>query len=48
MSIDDIDLFSRLRSQTIIKGVVWPEKLRKYMDYYSVAGDVPLYDSVAC
>jgi glutaredoxin 2 len=29
-------------------GVVWPEKLRKYMDYFAAAGDVPMYDSMAC
>lgn len=28
LSMDDIDLWSRLRSITIIKGVRWPEKLR--------------------
>jgi glutaredoxin 2 len=48
LSIDDIDLFSRLRSISLTKGVVWPEKLRKYMDYFAAAGDVPMYDSMAC
>ena len=48
LSLDDIDLWSRLRSLTIVKGIEWPEKLRTYMDYFSLVGDVPLYDSMAC
>lgn len=48
LSLDDIDLWARLRSLTIVKGLVWPEKTRKYMEHFSAAGDVPLYDSVAC
>jgi Glutaredoxin 2, C terminal domain len=48
LSYDDIDLFSRLRSVTIVKGVKWPTKLAAYMQYFSVKGDVPLYDSMAC
>jgi len=47
LSFDDVDLFSRLRSITIIDGVVWPEKLRKYMDHFSQMGDIPLYDEMA-
>lgn len=47
LSYDDIDLWSRLRSITIIKGVEWPEKLRAYMDNLSALGDVPLYDQMA-
>lgn len=47
LSMDDIDLWSRLRSVTIIKGVQWPTKLRAYMDNYSALGDVPLYDQMA-
>ena len=47
LSYDDIDLFARLRSITIIKGVVWPAKLRAYMDKMSKLGDVPLYDAMA-
>mmetsp|Transcript_12697 Transcript_12697/g.25883 ORF Transcript_12697/g.25883 Transcript_12697/m.25883 type:complete len:281 (-) Transcript_12697:84-926(-) len=46
-SYDDIDLWSRLRSITIVKGVVWPRKLRTYMDNLSALGDVPLYDEMA-
>jgi len=47
ISLDDVDLFSRLRSITIIKGVEWPKKLRTYMDNMSALADVPLYDEMA-
>jgi len=47
ISLDDVDLFARLRSITIIKGVEWPNKLRKYMDNMSSLADVPLYDEMA-
>lgn len=47
LCLDDVDLFSRLRSITIIRGVQWPEKLRKYMDHMSHLSDVPLYDEMA-
>jgi glutaredoxin 2 len=47
LSYDDIDLFSRLRSVTIIKDVDWPIKLRSYMDNMSELSDVPLYDEMA-
>ena len=46
-SLDDIDLWARLRSITIIQGVTWPTKLRRYMDNLSALGDVPLYDEMA-
>lgn len=48
LSLDDIDLWSRLRSLTLVKGLIWPIKLRKYMDYLSKSGDVPLLDAMAC
>jgi glutaredoxin 2 len=47
LSYDDVDLFARLRSVTIVKGVQWPTKLRAYMDYMAELGDVPLYDAMA-
>lgn len=47
LSFDDIDLFSRLRSITIIDGVQWPSKLRAYMDNFAELGDIPLYDEMA-
>lgn len=46
-SLDDIDLWARLRSITIVKGVEWPTRLRSYMDNLSALGDVPLYDEMA-
>eukprot|EP00986_Skeletonema_menzelii_P020519 scaffold31448_cov268-Skeletonema_menzelii.AAC.1 len=46
-SLDDIDLWARLRSITIVSGVQWPTKLRSYMDNLSALGDVPLYDEMA-
>lgn len=45
--LDDIDLWARLRSITIVRGVTWPDKLRGYMDNLSALGDVPLYDEMA-
>mmetsp|Transcript_32728 Transcript_32728/g.79537 ORF Transcript_32728/g.79537 Transcript_32728/m.79537 type:complete len:337 (-) Transcript_32728:473-1483(-) len=47
MSLDDIDLWARLRSITIISGVEWPKGLRKYMENISELADVPLYDAMA-
>mmetsp|Transcript_27428 Transcript_27428/g.56905 ORF Transcript_27428/g.56905 Transcript_27428/m.56905 type:complete len:315 (+) Transcript_27428:126-1070(+) len=47
LSLDDIDLWARLRSITIIKELRWPGKLRAYMDNMSALGDVPLYDEMA-
>ena len=47
LSLDDIDLWSRLRSVTLVKGIQWPSKLRAYMNNLAARGDVPLYDSVA-
>jgi len=47
VSMDDIDLWARLRSITIVKGIQWPTKLRAYMDNLSALGDVPLYDEMA-
>jgi len=47
LSLDDIDLWARLRSISIIQGVEWPNNLRRYMDNLSALGDVPLYDEMA-
>jgi glutaredoxin 2 len=47
ISLDDIDLFARLRSITIIRDVDWPAKLRSYMNYLSELADIPLYDEMA-
>ena len=47
LSLDDVDLWARLRAVTIVNGVKWPAKLRNYMDNLSSLGDVPLYDEMA-
>jgi len=47
VSYDDVDLWSRLRSITIIKGAIFPPKVRAYLDYFEEKVDVPLYDSIA-
>ncbi|KAG3091238.1 hypothetical protein PI124_g16674 [Phytophthora idaei] len=46
LSYDDLDLFSRLRGLTLVKGIEWPTKVREFLEYFSEAGDVPLYDNV--
>lgn len=46
-SYDDIDLWSRLRSISLIKGAVFPTKVREYMDYHAKRCDVPLYWNMA-
>lgn len=47
LSLDDIDLWARLRSISIVQDVEWPDGLRRYMDNLSELGDVPLYDGLA-
>mmetsp|Transcript_157530 Transcript_157530/g.277938 ORF Transcript_157530/g.277938 Transcript_157530/m.277938 type:complete len:290 (-) Transcript_157530:162-1031(-) len=47
LSYDDIDLWSRLRSLTVIKGIELPPKVRAYLDYFEKVGDIPLYDVMA-
>ena len=47
LSLDDVDLWSRLRSLTIVKGLVFPPKIRAYLDHFEKAGDTQLYDSIA-
>lgn len=48
LSLDDIDLWSRLRSLTLVKGVKWPKKVLDYMTNLSVKSDVPLYFAMEC
>mmetsp|Transcript_44672 Transcript_44672/g.100855 ORF Transcript_44672/g.100855 Transcript_44672/m.100855 type:complete len:281 (-) Transcript_44672:393-1235(-) len=43
LSYDDIDLWSRLRSITLVKGAVFPPKVTAYLKNLEKAGDVPLY-----
>ena len=47
LSLDDIDLWSRLRSLTIVKGLAFPPKVRAYLDSFAERGDLPLYDAIA-
>lgn len=47
VSYDDIDLWARLRSLTVIKGLEYPPKVRAYLDHFSKVGDCPLYDVMA-
>lgn len=47
LSLDDVDLWSRLRSISIIADVEWPNGLRRYMDNLSEMADVSMYDGLA-
>jgi len=46
-SYDDVDLWARLRSLTVVKGLQIGPKTRAYLDHFAEAGDVPLYDVMA-
>lgn len=48
LGYDDIELFGRLRSLTIIKGLEMGPKLRGYLEYMSSKTDIPLYFQMAC
>jgi len=48
LSMDDVDLWARLRSVTLVKGAKFGPKTMKYLENLAVAGDVPLYFSMAC
>lgn len=47
LSLDDIDLWARLRSISIVSDVQWPDGLRRYMDNLAELSDVSLYDGLA-
>jgi glutaredoxin 2 len=47
LSVDDIDLFGRLRGITLIKGLTIPAKVRAYINYFSRLSKVPTYDDIA-
>jgi len=47
LGYDDIDLFGRLRSLTIIKGLDLPTKTKGYLEYMSAKCDIPLYSGMA-
>jgi len=47
LSYDDIDLYARLRSITIIKGIEMPPKVKAYMEYFEKTADIPLWYQMA-
>eukprot|EP00922_Rhytidocystis_sp_ex-Travisia-forbesii_P027210 GHVS01039903.1.p1 GENE.GHVS01039903.1~~GHVS01039903.1.p1 ORF type:complete len:156 (+),score=12.93 GHVS01039903.1:111-578(+) len=47
LTMDDIDIWSRLRIMTITKGIHWPTNLRFYLDHFSREADVPLLEDMA-
>jgi len=47
LSYDDIDLFARLRSITIVKGLIIPPKVQAYLDYFEKTADIPLWYAMA-
>eukprot|EP00178_Gracilaria_changii_P008576 TRINITY_DN2593_c0_g1_i5.p1 TRINITY_DN2593_c0_g1~~TRINITY_DN2593_c0_g1_i5.p1 ORF type:complete len:385 (+),score=85.76 TRINITY_DN2593_c0_g1_i5:330-1484(+) len=47
LSYDDITLFPRLRSLTIIKGLQLPSAIRHYVEYHARVAEIPLYDYCA-
>lgn len=47
LSMDDIDIFGRLRSITLIKSLVIPSKIRAYINHFSTVCNIPTYDNIA-
>ena len=47
VSEDDIHLFAALRSLSIIKGINYPDKVKKYMENMSTKSKVPLHFDIA-
>ena len=47
LSYDDIDLWARLRSVTLVKGAEFGPKTKAYLENLSAAGDIPLYFNMA-
>jgi glutaredoxin 2 len=43
----DIDLFGKLRGITLVKGLVYPAKVRAYLEYMAERSGVPLLDEFA-
>lgn len=43
----DIDLFGKLRGITLVKGLVYPPKVRAYLEYMAERSGVPLLDEFA-
>lgn len=47
LSIDDIELFPKLRNLTIIKGLELPQRIREYLEFHAEQAEIPLYDNYA-
>ncbi|MFD2177946.1 glutaredoxin 2 [Veronia pacifica] len=47
LSYDDITFFPVLRNFTVIKGVVFPARVRQYLDEVAALTDIVLYDDIA-
>ncbi|KAA8491253.1 Glutaredoxin 2 [Porphyridium purpureum] len=47
VSMDDLVLFSRLRSLELLKGAVWPPKVKAYMDHFHQLTDIPSFAPMA-
>lgn len=47
LSFDDIDLFPRLRTLSIVRDLKVPKKTREYMEFHSELSETPLYDVFA-
>ena len=47
LTIDDVDVFARLRGLTLVKDLRFPPGVRGYVDHMSDLGKVPLYDDMA-
>ena len=47
LSIDDVDLFGRLRAITLIKDLNIPEEISAYIDYFSKVSGIPTFYDVA-
>ena len=47
LSMDDVDLFGRLRGITLIKDLLIPANIRAYIDRQAELGKIDLYDSRA-
>lgn len=47
LSVDDIDLYGRLRAITLIKGLTIPKEVRAYIDHFSKVSNIATFDDVA-
>lgn len=47
LSLEDVDVFSWLRGLTLVKDLLYPGKVRAYIDHMARMSGVPLYDEMA-